>query len=84
MARDPKRIPYLIKMLEELWRKHPDMRLGQLVWAIRSNIGPHDADVFYIEDDEMQESMEDMLGYWSGVIQNAPERPGEAAGGGTP
>jgi len=29
--RDPKRIDEVLQRLGELWRQHPDMRLGQLV-----------------------------------------------------
>lgn len=30
MSRDPNRIKPIIELLEELWERHPDQRLGQL------------------------------------------------------
>lgn len=39
MPRDPKRIPGILKQIEEIWTKHPDLRLGQLIGnAISSNL----------------------------------------------
>ena len=29
--RDPKRIPKILKEIEKVWEKYPDMRLGQLI-----------------------------------------------------
>jgi|CXWL01.1.fsa_nt_gi uncharacterized protein YihD (DUF1040 family) len=43
--RDPKRIPVVIKALEALWMKQPDLRLCQLI----ENVGGS----FYREDDDL-------------------------------
>lgn len=48
--RDKKRIPKILKELEQIWKNNPDLRLGQLIMiATRpKNICP---EVFYIEDE---------------------------------
>jgi len=48
--RDPNRIELLLNKIREVWEKHPDLRLGQLI----SNQAPQARwGVFYIEDDEL-------------------------------
>lgn len=42
--RDKKRIPKLLKMIERVWTKYPDMRFGQLI------VNCLGTDSFYIED----------------------------------
>lgn len=42
--RDKKRIPKLLKMIERVWTKYPDMRFGQLI------VNCLGTDPFYIED----------------------------------
>jgi hypothetical protein len=46
--RDPKRIPKVLKEIEKIWKKHPDLRLGQL-------IGNHIEGllVYYVEDENL-------------------------------
>tara|TARA_Y100000310_G_C20429337_1_gene690642 strand:- start:284 stop:631 length:348 start_codon:yes stop_codon:yes gene_type:complete len=46
MPRNPERIAYIIDMIEEIWEKHPDLRLGQLMVAM-SGIG---IPLFTVED----------------------------------
>jgi hypothetical protein len=54
MNRDPKRIPKILKRLEEVWTRCPDLRLGQLVF-----IGtPYATSPFYVEDEELVSSIE--------------------------
>ncbi len=50
--RDPDRIDPLLAKLGEAWKRHPDLRLGQLLVAL---VKPSEAcpEVFYIEDDEL-------------------------------
>ena len=45
--RNPERIPYVIKELEETWKKYPDLRLGQLLICCGGN------NLFNIEDDNI-------------------------------
>lgn len=58
MTRNPKRIPRLLRLLEREWKKHPDMRLGQLlvigVTGIKGQV-PTRAQIFNAEDDEFEE-----------------------------
>ena len=53
--RDPDRITPTLAAVEKLWRTMPDMRLGQLLWAIA------DGDPFQIEEDKIVEKIEEML-----------------------
>lgn len=48
MARNPKRIAEVLDLIEAIWKKHPDLRLGQLILGCA--IEP---DLFYLEDDEL-------------------------------
>ena len=48
--RDPKRIPEILKLLQECWENVPDWRFGQLIENLKRYIGY--ADLFYIEDDK--------------------------------
>lgn len=50
--RDPKRIPVVLKTIEELWLRHPDQRFGQLCM---NYIFCTSRDPFYIEDDDLLE-----------------------------
>lgn len=55
--RDPKRIDRITKILNEMWHKYPDWRLGQLI----SNLAPRSRDVFFVEDDDMEKWIEAWL-----------------------
>ena len=48
--RDPKRIPEILKLLQECWENVPDWRFGQLIENLKRYIGY--ADLFYVEDDK--------------------------------
>ncbi len=47
------RISPVIRKLEEVWREHPDLRLGQLLINCAG-----DKDLFNLEDDELMEALE--------------------------
>jgi len=49
MIRDPKRIPKITKILEQSWKKHPELRLGQIIQIIEVT----NKDAFYYEDKEL-------------------------------
>jgi hypothetical protein len=53
--RNPERIDNILKQLEVLWKRHPDMRMGQLFEFI--NLCRHDTqeDFYYVEDEEWKE-----------------------------
>ena len=48
--RDINRIEPFLDKFEELWKLHPDIRFGQMIYNLTSGI-----DIFYIEDDKMLE-----------------------------
>jgi uncharacterized protein YihD (DUF1040 family) len=45
------RIPQIIKELERIWKKYPDLRLGQLIQNCFD-------DIYYVEDKELIEGIE--------------------------
>ena len=56
--RDPERIPRIIQKLEAYWRKHPDLRLGQIVENAKTKSGIFSTDVFYVEDDKIEQGLD--------------------------
>jgi uncharacterized protein YihD (DUF1040 family) len=58
--RDPNRIPRLLQKLEIYWKQNPNLRLGQLVEIIHHHSDTK-ADVFYVEDDELEHGLEKLL-----------------------
>lgn len=46
--RDPKRIKPMLKLIEQIWKECPDLRLCQLI----GNVAPHDN--YHIEDDDLE------------------------------
>lgn len=67
-TRKPSRIKPVIRKLEELWRKYPDLRLGQLLIDCAG-----DKDLFNLEDDELLEAME-RFGDKSGVLYDLEQQ----------
>lgn len=53
-VRDPERIGRILDMVGELWRRHPDLRLGQLLMNAIYRGDQADADPFYVEDDALE------------------------------
>lgn len=58
--RDVSRIPRIISVLEDIWRRVPQWRLGQLIENIKAFSGKDD--LFYIEDDEMENILKEIFG----------------------
>ena len=54
--RDPRRIEEILREIGEIWRKEPDLRLGQLVviGARPREPQPH---IFYVEDEVLLEGL---------------------------
>lgn len=51
--RDPTRIKRMLKLVEKIWVKHPDLRLTQLIMnALRMNSDP-----YYVEDDKLEDAL---------------------------
>lgn len=42
--RNPERIPVVLEEIKRIWEKHPDMRLGQLLWAMGTDFSVEDYD----------------------------------------
>lgn len=51
MTRDEERIDDVLEAVEEYWKEHPDLRLGQLIMNMASRQGH--SDCFYIEDETL-------------------------------
>ena len=51
--RDPKRFYDIFYAIAEVWHKHPDLRLCQLL----GNCFPEGGDLYYIEDDVLLENL---------------------------
>lgn len=56
--RNPERIPRLLKLLAEIWALDPDLRLGQIIQWEANKVG---MDVFFIEDDIMEQRLKARL-----------------------
>ena len=52
--RDPKRIPEILKELEDFWKQVPDWRLGQVISNFSYEMTGNN-DPFYIEDKDLLE-----------------------------
>ena len=63
--RNPKRIPKILKLLEQLWNKSTDQRLGQLLENYvfyRGERGDRTSvKLFYQEDDETERILKEIL-----------------------
>lgn len=54
--RNPERIDTILDLIEDIWRKYPDLRLGQLLINV---IGTHmENNLFYYEDDSLIRDLE--------------------------
>lgn len=52
--RDPARINAVLEALSRYWHRHPNLRLGQLVFNLA-----YPGDVFFLEDGELLEKLQD-------------------------
>ncbi|MFW9871832.1 MAG: hypothetical protein ACFFG0_01935 [Candidatus Thorarchaeota archaeon] len=51
--RNPNRIKPILKLIEEIWNKAPDLRLTQLIMnALAVNYDP-----YFIEDDDLEKAL---------------------------
>lgn len=60
MMRDPNRISPILDRIARVWESHPDLRLGQIITGVTSYraSAPQGKDLFYIEDEELIELIE--------------------------
>ena len=61
--RDPSRIDNILKKIEVIWKRYPDLRFTQLVDNIACKAGGCISfeDVFYLEDSELNKSLDHIL-----------------------
>lgn len=55
--RDPKRIDRILKLIENSWKRYPDLRLGQLL--INLGIVKDDVATWRIEDKDWEEYLKE-------------------------
>jgi uncharacterized protein YihD (DUF1040 family) len=55
--RDKKRIEPLLEQIKELWLKHPDLRLTQLLSNVAITDGWKNNDLYYLEDDKLSDAI---------------------------
>lgn len=55
--RDLERIGRVLQKLELYWREHPDYRLGQIVSNANDIVRGRGYDIFYLEDDLLEEAL---------------------------
>lgn len=53
--RDPDRIALVLESIESLWKQYPDLRLGQFLLNVS-----RDPELYYIEDEELVERMQEV------------------------
>ena len=56
--RDIKRIPRILKRLQTIWEKNPDMRLSQLIGNVFPCTPDTQIDMYYYEDEEFMVNLE--------------------------
>lgn len=56
--RKPERIPDILNQLKDLWEKHPDMRLAQLI----GNLQTVDGDLYHVEDQALIDKLKKLYG----------------------
>ena len=54
--RDPKRISQILKKLQKVWEKNPELRLAQLIENAFLYSGK---DVYYVEDEDLIKKIEE-------------------------
>ena len=59
--RDPDRIKQVLNLLEEVWHTQPDLRLTQLLQTVAMKANWEKDDLFYLEDDVIEQTLEKML-----------------------
>lgn len=61
--RNPERIQPILDKIAELWKEHPDFRLGQLIMVIGMT-KEHNPKLFYMEDEEFLRLLEERQQQW--------------------
>ena len=59
MERNPKRIPGIVKELTKIWKKYPQLRLGQLLYNAVYFMQQDFDNLYYMEDNKLIEFLQD-------------------------
>lgn len=74
--RDPERIARIINKLHQVWERHPDFRLCQLLDnTVRSHSDTFSKDFFYVEDGDLEKRLDAELLQEEGSNLSVPEKP---------
>jgi uncharacterized protein YihD (DUF1040 family) len=57
--RDPNRIPRILKHLQDIWERNPDLRLGQLIENVFPNTEYDFISAYYLEDEDFLKALEE-------------------------
>ncbi|KKM25405.1 hypothetical protein LCGC14_1595380 [marine sediment metagenome] len=67
--RDPDRIDPILKLLGDIWHRHPDLRLCQMISNAADMCHPQPrcpecrgSDLYYMEDEQIQEGLQKHAG----------------------
>jgi len=61
MMREINRRDEILKLLDQIWTKFPDWRLGQILVNATGETG----DMFYIEDDRLIKDLKELKKIWN-------------------
>ena len=72
--RDIKRIDKILNRIGELWKNYPDLRLGQII-VNSINVSKKDLDqsLFYIEDEQLFDKIEEFMGLTNALLDKQNE-----------
>lgn len=61
--RNPERIPAVLAVVERYWRKHPDLRFGQLMQAVEIHLKQtyDHVDTYWMEEETLVRVLEEMM-----------------------
>lgn len=77
MPRKPERIPLVLQKVEEIWREHPDWRLGQLIENISMWADPAQVSAWDLEDNVLVAQIKRHLKVRKKLIAAEPTPPWE-------
>lgn len=59
--RDTNRIPRMMAKLEQIWKQHPDLRIGQMIEIFRHRARDKSDDAFNIEDTKIEKVLDHII-----------------------
>ena len=60
--RDPRRIKRVLTLLESVWHKRPDLRLGQVLALVKvhGDLKPEGTVLFHVDDGEWEKALDEL------------------------